>query len=163
MHSGSISLSFALLDQLLLGEYAETWAGILFEETGDTVVGAALRDVADFGKEMIEAVVNNEPTSTPHSNLKTVLLGIGLLTLLLIVSLPIWLILAEFFGDWGTAVLVFLAVIFLRDVTRYIYLNYGAARSFAELKWRLRWEFMWTIVMGVLLSGVLGYDLTAML
>lgn len=157
----TLSLSFALVDQLLLGEYAETWVDIIFEETEDDIIGMTIRSTANFGRRMIESVVNNEPVSRPQSTVKGILLGIGLLSLLFLVTLPISLILAGFFGQLGIAFLVILSVIFLRDMTRYIYINYGAAQSFSDLEWSLKWELTWTVVMGVLLAGILGYDLTS--
>lgn len=159
----TLSLGFALLDQLVLGEYAETWTAIIADETSDTVVGAVIRETAALGQDFIESVVNENAAPGPYSNLKLALLGGGLLSVLLLVTLPLWLVLAQVFGHWGIAALVVLSIVLLRDATRYIYLNYGAATSFTELKWPLKWEFLWTAVMGALLAGVAGYDLAAVL
>lgn len=159
----TFSLLFSLLDQILLGEYAETWVGIISEKTEDNLVGKMIRHAAYFGKGQIESVLNDKPTSPPHSNLKGLFIGIGLLSILLVVMLPIWFILGRFFGHWGTAILVVLSIVFIRDITRYIYINYGAAQSFSALEWPLGWEFLWTIAIGVLLASVFGYSLPGLM
>lgn len=156
----TLSLSFVLLDQLILREYTETWVSIIFEETGNDVVGQTLRVVAGFSKDQIEAVVNDKSTSSFLDNFKTLFLGMGLLSLILFVSLPVLLILSAFLGNWQAAILMMLSVVFLRDMTRYIYINYGPVSALKDLRWTLKYEFTWTLVMSLVLAGVLGYDLT---
>lgn len=159
----ALFLSLALLDQWLLGEFASTWSELMHEETDDNVFGRFLRNIGDTVFPQFEAMLDSDSTHNQVSSTKFVLLGVGLLAIFLLVSMPIWLALAEFLGNVGVAVLVVLSLVFLRDVSRYLYIQYGAASSISELRWKLRWEFTWTILMGVLLSAVLGYNIMAVI
>ncbi len=158
-----LSLSFVVLDLLVLREYAKTWSSIIHEETDDNVIGLVLRKAADFGRDQIEAAMDNGATIPPNSDRKTLLFGTGTLVLLLFVSLPVWLVLTWFFDGVLIAMLVVLSLLLLRDLTRYIYINYGAAQSLSELRWSLECEFAWTIAAGILLASVLGYELPSVL
>jgi len=155
----SLSLAFVLLDEIVLGEYSDTWTDIIQKETGDNPVGIVIQKIARFAKQRIDETINGESASFSESNLKSLLLGLILFLVLLIVSLPVSLILSQVFGDWITAVFAVISIILLRDLTRYVYINYGAAPSFSGLKWRLRWEFLWTVLVGILLAGSLGYEI----
>lgn len=158
-----LSLSLALLDQWLLGEYASTWSELMYEDTHDNLIGRLLRNIGDSIFPQFEAMLDRDSTHTPVNSIKFLLLGVGLLVIFLLVSMPIWLALAAFLGGAGVAILVVLSLVFLRDMSRYLYIQYGAASSISELQWKLRWEFVWTIVMGGLLASVLGYNIMSVI
>lgn len=152
-----VSLFFVLLDEFILGEYVETWRRIIYQQTGENPVGRLLRSTADYCRNMIEVVMDKQSSPRPENTLR----GIGLITVLaslfLLVSLPVGILVTELFNDFGTAILVIFSIVLRRDLTRYIYINYGAATSFEELKWGLKWEFVWIIFISGLVAGVLGY------
>ncbi|NLV08248.1 hypothetical protein GOC83_19205 [Haloarcula rubripromontorii] len=152
-----VSLFFVLLDEFILGEYVETWRRIIYQQTGENPVGRLFRSTADYCRNMIEVVMDKQSSPRPENTLR----GIGLITVLaslfLLVSLPVGILVTELFNDFGTAILVIFSIVLHRDLTRYIYINYGAATSFEELKWGLKWEFVWIIFISGLVAGVLGY------
>lgn len=153
---------FVLLDRLVLGEYFERWASIAHNETGDNMIGHTIRNAADFGLDNIEAMTNSESTP-PQSGRMGLSIAFRLLLLLLIIIAPIGFILSKFFGGTMVAIMVVLSILFLRDLSRYLYVISTGITSLEKLKWRLRWEILWTILAGVLLADVLGYNLMAVL
>jgi len=153
----ALSLFFILLDELILGEYIDTWRKIIYQHTGDNAVGRLLRSTADYCRDTIEAAMDEESSHRPANTFKGLALITVLASLFLLVSLPVGILLTELFNDFGTAILVIFSIVLHRDLTRYIYINYGAAVSFEELKWGLKWEFVWIIFISGLVAGVLGY------
>lgn len=147
-------LLFTVLDQLILGKYAQTWYEIIYRETEDELVGRRLRQIADFGKEQIEAAMSGERGS--QSPMRAIVLALGLFMLLMIIGLPVLFFFSEWFGGATAAILVLISLLLIRDAARYIYINYGAAQSFSDVKWPLRWEFFTLVGRGLLIAGVLG-------
>lgn len=154
-----VSTGLALIDLRVVGEYAETWSDIIHEETGDNQVGYILREAALVGEDQLNSLQHDESSDSTYIHFVAMGLAIGLLFLLLLVTLPAWLILSWLFQGWSVAILVVVSLLILRDATRYIYIRYGAASSLSDLRYRLRWEFMWTILKGGIVAGALGYRL----
>lgn len=152
-------LSLIIVDELILGEFLDTWDNIVREGTQDDVIGRFLRNTFAFAKGQVQGVFNDGQEPEPTNRLKAVSLMLLLLSLLFVISIPISVVLSEFFGGVGDGFLIVLSLLFIRDSSRYIYINYGAAKSFSDLKWRLRWEFVWFIFRGAMLAGVLGYTI----
>lgn len=150
------ALLFALLDQFILGEYAGTWRDIIYQHTEKNWAGNLLRQIADFGAEEIKRAFDGDSNDQRQNPAKAALLAIGLLTLIVFISSPIWYFLSEWFAGTAQAVLVLLSFVFLRDAARYVYINYGAAQSFDHVSWPLRWEFLFFIGRGILLAGMFG-------
>lgn len=154
-----LPIGLALLDIRVVGEYAEIWSDIIHDETGDNKVGEVLRRAALIGEKQLKILQGDESSDSTQIHFVTMGLAVGLLILLLLVTLPVWLLLSRFIQDWSGAILVVISLLMLRDATRYIYIRYGAAPSLSDLRYRLRWEFSWTIVKGGIVAGTLGYKL----
>lgn len=156
-----VSGGFALLDQRVMGEYAETWKNIIYEETNNNTVGELLRSAADFGEHQMTILSSDESSDTSSSEWRALGLAIVLFLLLLIVISPVWLLFSILIGDWKVAVLMLLSLLFLRDVTRYVYIRYGAAAGLSELRLPLKWEFVWSGMKGIVIVWTLGYEMPA--
>lgn len=159
----ALSTSTALIDQFVLGRYADIWSSAIYEGTGEGFVGQRLRGVADFGKEVLEGVTTQNPAEPSVSAPKALGVGIVLFAVLLLLGLPIWLVLSRLFGGWLMGVLAVFSLFFLRDLTRYVYLGYGSAESISELRWPLKISFPLMVLKGILLGGALGYNLSSLL
>lgn len=159
----AIALSLAIIDQLVLREYASTWSSIIYDETGDTYIDQRLRDAGDFGEQSMEAAINNEPAESAFDTRKAILLALTLFAVFVAVTIPAWLILGRLFDGWLMGILAVFSIVFLRDATRYVYINYGAAQSLSELRWPLKVAFTLMLVKGILLAGALGYNLRALI
>jgi len=159
----ALPVSSALVDELLLGEYVDTWVDIIYQQTTDGPAGQVIRSAADFGQRQIDAFKSGEKAPSIQDDLKAIFLGIVSLALLSVVTLPVWLVLSNFIGNTGVAILLVISLLLLRDITRYVYINYGAAQSFGDLKIPLRWGFILTILKGLLVFDALGLDLATIL
>lgn len=155
----ALALSVALIDTVILGEYVDTWVTQIYEETSDTLVGELLRDIGDFGRSQADAFREGESASAPIAPFKALLLGIALLIVVLLVSLPVGVVLLDWFGRSSVAILVVLSLFFLRDLARYIFIGYGAAISLSELRFPLKWEFTLMAFKGILLARTFGYEI----
>ncbi|ELZ09103.1 hypothetical protein C479_11977 [Halovivax asiaticus JCM 14624] len=157
------TIGFVLLEQKVLGGYAETWKGVIDTETENNPIGRLLREAGDFGESQLSAIGSDESPDPPEKGARGAVLAVLLLLLLLVVSAPIWLVLSIFFDNWKAAVLILFSLFFLRDTTRYMYLGYGAASNFSDLRWPLKWEFIWSAVKGIIIAFTLGYELSPIL
>lgn len=155
----AVTLGFVLLEQIVVGRYAKTWNRVIYEETEDNRLGRLLRKSGNFGETQMSGIGNDEKPEPPLKSWKGMALAMGLFTLLFIVSLPVWFAMSLFYEGWMAAVMVVFSVLFLRDTNRYLYIGYGAASGLSELRWPLRWEFLWSAVKGVLIALMLGYEL----
>ena len=157
------TLGIVLVVQIVLGGYAETWNRVIYEETDDNLIGRLLRMAGDFGERQMSGLGRGESLEPSVKGWKGVVLAIGLFVLLFVVSVPVWFALSIFYESWMAAVLVIFSLLFLRDTTRFLYIGYGAASSLSELRWPLRWEFLWSAVKGILIALMLGYKLSTVL
>lgn len=157
------TIGFVLLDQKVLGGYAKTWKNVIDTETEDNQVGRLLREAGDFGERQLSVIGNDESPDPPEKGARGAVLAVVLFLLLLVVSAPVWLVLSIFFENWLAAVLVLFSLLFLRDTTRYLYIGYGAASDLSDLRWPLKWEFVWSAVKGIIIASTLGYELSTIL
>jgi hypothetical protein len=157
------TLGFMLVEQKILGGYAETWKDVIDTETRDNQIGRLLREAGDYGKRQLSAIGSDELPDPPEKGGRGAVLAVILFFLLLVVTAPVWLVLWIFFENWEIAVLVLFSILFLRDTTRYLYIGYGAASDFSDLRWDLKWEFIWSAVKGIIIALTLGYDLSTIL
>jgi hypothetical protein len=155
-----LPISVALIDVLWLDEYTDTWVDIVYQQTTDGPAGQVIRAAVDYGKERIDSFKNNEVTFTLRENVRAVLLAVVLLSLLAIVTIPVWLLIGGVLRDLVTAVFVVVSLLLLRDMVRYVYLRYGAAQAFEDLNLSLRWGLTLTALKAVMVVAALGYDLT---
>jgi hypothetical protein len=159
----SLPISVALADVLWLEEYTETWVDIVYQQTNDDLVGQIIRAAIDFGKERIDAFKKGNETITPQITLRAVFLGVALLVLITLVTIPIWIVVTGLLRDWILAVFMIVSLLLLRDLIRYIYIRYGPAGSLEDLKLRLRYGFTVLALKSVLVLSALGYDLWSIL
>jgi hypothetical protein len=157
-----LPISVALIDVLWLDEYTETWVDIVYQQTTDGPAGQIIRAAVDYGEERIDGFKSNEATFTLRENIRATLLAVVLLSLLAIVTIPVWLLVGGVLKDLVTAVFVVISLLLLRDMVRYVYLRYGAAQSFEDLNLSLRWGLTLTAIKAVTVLGTLGY-LTAII
>jgi len=154
-----LALTIGIIDQLVLGEYVKTWNSIIREQTGDSIVGKKMGEVADIAQEGAEKAQDEESNLKFWDYFKALLIGVPLLILLILATLPISVFFSYFLGSFGVSILVLLSLIVLRDIPRYIYIRYGASPTFSDLKKSTKFEFGWIGFLGILLAGSLGHDL----
>lgn len=152
-------LIIILVDQVFLGEYVGFWADTIREEMGEGVLGQMMRRMAELGEKMIEDGFDTDSNHDSQSPLEAIKLGIVMLVVLAVISIPIWYFSGDFFGSTTAAFAALIALLFIRDSIRYLYMNYGPA-EFEELKTGLAFGFLILIVQILLVAEVLGYHIT---
>lgn len=145
------------VDLGILGEYITTWKRLIYEETQENQIGYLLRAAADFAEDERNKFSGNQSTGSSLSWAQVVIVSIGLLSILSLATFPIWIVLAVIFGTWWESITVVLCLLVLRDMTRYIYIRYGAASELSDLRLGVNLELIWTIIKGVLIALTLGY------
>jgi hypothetical protein len=155
--SFSVYITFAVTDILLLREFEDTWLDIVHEQTEGNFVGNLLREGVDSAVGAIRSAVDGDPVSS-REMMKMVFLTGMTLVLVVAVTTPIWLVLAGLFREWFTVLFIILALLSIRDLTRYIFQSYGAVREFDELSWGIDQEVSLLLVKGFVLAGALGYQ-----
>jgi len=151
---------FICVNQLVLGEYVRPWKQVVYQETGDDLVGDLLREFIDFAEEVIRETEHENRTS--QHPIKFAIYFIVFTIGLILITLPVWAILSLFL-DPLVAVLTVFSVLILRDQARYIYFNYSTANEFSEIRFPLKQELIISIGKGILIIGSLGYDLQIVL
>lgn len=153
----AVTIGIALVDQLLLGEYAGFWAERIREEHSGGIGEGVILRAADVGEAHIENNMSTDADHEKQSMSEAVGLGLALVGVFVAVAFPVWYLIAGVYGSHIAAIVSVLAVIFLRDVSRYLYLNYGPAEDFSEIKGTLSGGVLILFFELFLFGDLLGY------
>lgn len=152
-------IAFAIVDLLFLGEFVDTWTEVIEKQAGDNPVGWLLRSAAKSAKSEIDVSMNNKDSTDSKSYLNMITWLTALLTVFVILAIPIWIVYSWLFDGNILGIAVLLSIFALRDIPRYLYLNYGAAETFGQISWGLKMEFALLIIKGTILAITFGYQL----
>jgi hypothetical protein len=154
--TGLAIIAVITIDEIFLGEFIDTWTGVIYNTTGDNPVGELLREAADWVNDAIESWGDDfdDPATVSY---KRGLTYLALLGGLLVVGLsPIVYLGASLLGSAWTAFMVLFMLILIRDLTRYLYFRFGPAQSFNEVKTMTPTSILVQLINIVLVTGALG-------
>lgn len=148
-------IAVVVIDETFFGEIIHTWIDIINENSGDNHVGEQLRTAASWVQEALDAT-GNEPNQVSFNYRRGFIL-IGILgTLFLLVLSPFLYLSASILGSTWIAFLVLFVLMLVRDITRYLYLQFGPARNFNDVKTTTSMSMLVILLNILLVAGSLG-------
>lgn len=152
-----------IFDEVVLGEAFDSLIEMVEDTTGDSPFEKWLNDQFTFILTTFQDILHGDSNPKLEDSSRSLWVVVILSPLFVLVSFPVWWVVSAFTGGYAAAIMIVFSLFFLRDTGRYLSYTYGGATTFNQLTLRLRWEVLWTICMGGLIAGTLGYDLTAIL
>lgn len=159
--SFGLYLLLIVIDKLILGGSLDSLNEMIEDLAGDDYLGRLLEGILISQTNELQRALDEGKKPDRNKNIKFMGVFLLLVPIFIVLTSPIWWVLSWLTGSWGLAVMFLLSLMFSRDITRYLYYTYGAAESVDQFKLRILWEFLWTLLVGVLLAVTLGYSLPA--
>jgi hypothetical protein len=153
----AVLMTSVAADEYFLGEYLDTWIYTIREQSGDHFAGRYLREAAQHLDNALNDIRSDQPGT--NKSLKRPLAVFAILFLLFgLVSSPLWLIGGQLIDSTLFAFVIIFPLWFIRDLTRYVYFNYGPARSFDDVSTHLSDSMLIMLISFVVATEALGLN-----
>lgn len=157
--AGLIFITAVTIDEIFLGEFINTWIGVIDDTNNDNLVDDLLQEVADWTNNAIESWNRDSEQSESVNYTRGIVLLILLGTLLIIGLIPLAYLGASLLGSIWTAIIMLFTLLLIRDLTRYLYFRFGPAQSFEEVKTTTQTTILVLLINTWLVTGALGISL----
>lgn len=157
--TGLIFIAVVSVDEIFLGEFINTWLGIIDDTNNDNPVDKLLQEIADWVNNATESWTRDSGHSVSVSYTRGIIFLIFLGALLIVGLSPLAYLGASLLGSLWAAFLMLLMLMLIRDLTRYLYFRFGPAQSFEEVKTMTQTTILILLINTWLVAGALGISI----
>lgn len=148
-------ITVIVIDEVFLGAFLQTWIEIVRDNAGDNPVSEILVDSANWVEDILNTAGEGSLSNSFNYRRGFILIAI-LGTLFFAILSPFIYLGASVLGSTWISILTLLALMLVRDITRYIYLKLGPASDFTEVKTSTSMSMLVLLINVILVAGSLG-------